>query len=286
MKHIRLFEDYTTKSNCEGFRYDPTKSFYDDENEYNCAVKYWEDAVNLRKAYLFQKQNCNWRQHIKNMVKTLNDMGTPTTFEGLLKERTRNMGVKPGDLVKIKGDTWGRGYYRALLRNPNPENKDHMDASLGDYKIYNHYKSLKFNFPVAIGIYSSPDLIHRDLRPQGTYFDGIATSPYYADPGPKPTLLDKTTGPLKTQGIPKPIEPVKPPIESPAQDWTQRDSGENSVFGPSKSLIGFMRGRDFVPVTGQHAVGMNKADRDLLNDKNALNQYIQILYGAYANPIK
>lgn len=103
----------------------------------------------------------------------------------------------------------------------------------------------------------------------------------------------------------KPIVPVMEPVKNVINPITQKQkdiittpnvntnqvsgikigSSDESVFGPGNSLIGFMRGRDFIPATGQYAVGMNKADKDLLNNKEELNKYIQRKWGEYANKI-
>lgn len=65
-----------------------------------------------------------------------------------------------------------------------------------------------------------------------------------------------------------------------------KNQSKYSVFGPSNSLIGFMDGRNFTPATGSYAVGMNKSDKDLLNNKVELNKYVQSKFGGYANPIQ
>lgn len=212
-----LNEEPESNKNCSKFKYDPKKKVYDNEQEYNCALKYWEDAVSLHKAYLFQKTNCNWKEDIKSRVEVLNKYGGNYTFEKLYKNLIRNYKTTPGNI--IKGESLGTDY-NILSRNSNPESNDPMDAKYGDFKILNYYKSLKFNFPIAIGEYSSPDLVHKYLKPQGAYYDGIARSPYYADPGEKPTL--QTSTPIK------PIEPIKTP---------ENIKNTNPDFTPEKKVV-------------------------------------------------
>ena len=233
------------KLDCRKFKYDPKKKVYDNEDEYNCALKYWEDAVNLYKAYIFQKNNVNWKQRIRDYVAYLNRNGDPRTYESLYAARLRNLG-KPGSFIK-KGFSTN---YKELSMDPNPLNYDPIDPKYGDKKILDYYKQFKFNFPVAIGLYSSPDLVHKYLKPKGTYFDGIAESPIYEDPGEKPTLsTNKTVIPptpiqspgdvRKTNVVPTPEKVVtKPnPVTNFSVSWREDlPSGEveqNTHYFPS-----------------------------------------------------
>jgi len=112
---------------------------------------------------------------------------------------------------------------------------------------------------------------------------------------PKKPKLPTVVTPKKTPVIePKSILQVPTPsktiptIKSEPIKTTEFTAGysDSPVYGPSLSLIGFMRGRDFIPATGKYVIGMNKADKDLLNNKVELNKYIQIKFGQYANPIQ
>jgi hypothetical protein len=100
---------------------------------------------------------------------------------------------------------------------------------------------------------------------------------------PTPTPIIKTTPTIKS-------EPSKttPTIKSEPIKTKEFTAGYNDspVYGPSLSLIGFMRERDFIPATGKYTTGMNNADKDLLNNKVELNKYIQNKFGQYANPIQ
>ena len=98
--------------------------------------------------------------------------------------------------------------------------------------------------------------------------------PIYQELTPKPDI--KKTPIINSQ---KTVEPTLRP---------QKTNGNEgiSIYGPGNSLIGFMKGKDFIPATGQYTVGMNKSDSDLLNNKIELNKYIQSKFGLYANPIK
>jgi len=89
-----------------------------------------------------------------------------------------------------------------------------------------------------------------------------------------------------------PISPVEKdfgsvPLRYDNSTSLSRLSGdETPIYGPQSSLIGFIKGRDFIPATGKYTVGMNKSDVELLNNKIELNKYIQNKFGAYINLIQ
>jgi hypothetical protein len=173
------------KPDCSKFKWDPKKKIYDNENDYNCALLFWEDALNLNKAYLYQQ---------KNVIQT-------STSDRLL----RIPNIK--DFYwenRFGGDQWDS--YSEYVKDVAPFN----------VKIVNYYKSLKFNFPTYIGLWTSPDIFHKFIRPNGIYFDGHAYSPIFNHPGNKPTL--KLPEPIKPDPIkPEPIDPVVDPIIPPVK---------------------------------------------------------------------
>jgi hypothetical protein len=61
------------------------------------------------------------------------------------------------------------------------------------------------------------------------------------------------------------------------------DLGEN-VYGPGGSLIGFIKGRKFVEASGDYIKGINKADLNLLQDTNKLNEYLKSATQGVAEP--
>lgn len=140
-------------------------------------LKSYNDSLNLYKAYQFQKSNTNYKALVSDYAKELTNIGHPITASELQTTRNKNVG-KPGTKVD---SIHGEFNYNSILKNPS-QNYDPMDAKYGDTKIYNYYKSLPFNSPVAYGKYSSPDIVHKNIKPIGVYFDGIARSPIYKQP--------------------------------------------------------------------------------------------------------
>jgi hypothetical protein len=155
-------------------------------------LKAYNDSLNLFKAYEFQKKNANYKPLLEEYSKSLATTRAPMTPEQLGKIREKNMG-KVGATQKLV-----RAYdYNSFKKNPS-QNFDPMKTKLGDNKIYDYYRSLSFNEPVAIGKYSSPDIVHKNIRPVGEYFDGIATSPVYKKPV-QPIVYNKDGTPVVYQ---------------------------------------------------------------------------------------
>ena len=174
----------------------------------------YQDSLNLYKSYEFQKRNLNWKASLQKIVASLNESAKgskilkPTTVEELNEARQKNMG-KIGETQKIKKDY----NYNNYKKDPT-QGYDPMDRDAGDYKVYDYDKSLKFNEPVVVGKYSSPDIVHKTIKPIGEYFDGIAISPVYK----------------------KPVQPViykKPEIKKDTVYVEKVIVGEKKVVGPT-----------------------------------------------------
>lgn len=83
----------------------------------------------------------------------------------------------------------------------------------------------------------------------------------------------------------EPIVPVTTTIE-PKKEKTVNDPVSGSVFGPARSLIGHMHDSGtFVPYPID-STWLNKADKELLANKEALNKYLYSLYGAYVKKVQ
>jgi hypothetical protein len=161
------------------------KSYITDPKEYKYRKAMYDDSLNLYKAYQFQKRNINPKPRVKDFVDMYNKTsreypelrrpGQPKTMtiEQMMKERKTNFNKR---LPKYTHKD-----YLAVKKNSRGD-FDPMDKRAGDYKIQGYYKSLPFNYDVAIGVHSSPDIWHSKINPSGSYFDGIAYSPKYKKP--------------------------------------------------------------------------------------------------------
>jgi hypothetical protein len=156
-----------------------------DPKEYKYRKAMYDDSLNLYKAYQFQKSHINPKPRVKDFVDMYNKTsreypelrrpGQPKTMtiEQIMKERKTNFNKR---LPKYTHKD-----YSAVKKNPRGD-FDPMDKRVGDYKIQGYYKSLPFNYDIAIGVHSSPDIWHSKINPSGSYFDGIAYSPKYKKP--------------------------------------------------------------------------------------------------------
>ena len=194
------------KPDCSKFKWDPKKKIYDNENDYNCSLLFWEDALNLNKAYLYQK---------KNVISNKKIIPSIPVSEFYWQKR-------------FGGDQWSS--YSEYVKDVEPFN----------VKIVNYYKSLKFNFPVYVGLWTSPDIFHKFIKPNGVYFDGEAWSPVFNHPGSKPTL--KLPEPIKPDPIkPEPIDPVvNPPVNDNPVIPPLAKGDKKFIFGPNDSYIGYV----------------------------------------------
>ena len=138
-------------------------------------LKSYDDSLNLYKAYKFQKENTNYMPSVNETVTTLNKMRPELrmTPAKLIQEREKNAG-KIGQTKPLRKNAFN-------YSDPNL-GKGLDPLTPADAKVYNYLKSLKFNEPTRIGQYSSPDIVHKRIKPVGEYFDGIALSPVYKKP--------------------------------------------------------------------------------------------------------
>ena len=143
--------------------------------------KTYQDSLNLYKAYNFQKNNT---------IKSKEELDLLKKY-GQLDNWKKNIGKK-GPLNK-------NGY-----ENPQKDKTyDPIDPKINDLKQIEYYKSLDLDKNYRIGKYSSPDLWHKNIKPIGSYYDGIAYSPIYKKPQ-QPIIVknNNNTQPLK-------FDPVK-----------------------------------------------------------------------------
>jgi hypothetical protein len=156
-----------------------------DPDQYTYRKGMYDDSLSLYNAYQFQKKTINpipiMRDYVDDYNKTykdypeLLDKGQPAkiTVEDMIKKRNTNFNK---NLPKF-----GHKDYLDTKKNPSG-GFDPMHKPSGDYKIYDYNKNLKFNYPVALGKHSSPDIWHSKINPSGSYFDGVAYSPKYKKP--------------------------------------------------------------------------------------------------------
>jgi hypothetical protein len=156
-----------------------------DPKEYEYRKGMYDDSLSLYNAYQFQKKNTNPIPKVQKYVDDYNRTsklypeirrpGEPKTItvEDMMKKRSVNFNK---NLPKF-----GHREYLDTKKNPSG-GFDPMDRPSGDYKIYDYNEKLKFNYPVALGKHSSPDIWHSRIKPSGSYFDGVAYSPKYKKP--------------------------------------------------------------------------------------------------------
>jgi len=183
------------------------------ENPNDPRLRSYNDSLNLYKAYAFQKENTNYMPSVKEVVTTLNKIRP-------------ELKMTPAKLIQEKEKNNGRiGQSKPLRKNAFNYNDPNFGKGLdpltsADTKVYNYLKSLKFNEPTRIGQYSSPDVVHKSIKPVGEYFDGIALSPVYKKPvqpviykKPEPVKVEK---PVKEEVTPQvEVQTPAPVVETP-----------------------------------------------------------------------
>ncbi len=144
-KHPDILKKGTKYGNSKDFDYNKTPKQFD----YDTAIKQskeFNDWVN---------NTPDWYEKIKNKTAPKNILNIPDVYDFKNKE----------DMQKYEEN------------NPILPNKDNSS-----YKVAKYYESLKFNEPVKIQYHNSPDIVHRTIKPTGSYYDGMASSPVYKKP--------------------------------------------------------------------------------------------------------
>lgn len=253
----------------------------------------YQDSLNLYKSYEFQKKNLNWKASLQKIVTSLNEFAKtsktlkPTTVEELNETRQKNMG-KIGETQKIKKDY----NYNNYKKDPT-QGYDPMDKDAGDYKVYDYDKSLKFNEPVVVGKYSSPDIVHKTIKPVGEYFDGIATSPVYKKPV-QPVIYKKPEIKKDTVHAEKVITEEKKVVEPTATKKKEeistpqihfKDFGALPLYDAQQHFVGqpVLLENGMVQLTDQNGKLIGKpAEMGLVNqygDTNTGNTKLEELFG-------
>ena len=166
-------------------------------------MKAYADSSALYNAYNFQR---NKMKEIYPYI--LDDLAEELQYPGggkaLKAARDKNFGEFG---KRIYGADW------SFNKRRNYDDKDYREKVITDY-----YKKLIGSDPnFKIGDYSSPDLLHKTIKPIGTYFDGIASSPIYRKPT-KPIKIPPPPPPPQYEIEPVYIEPEidKLPIIQPS----------------------------------------------------------------------
>jgi hypothetical protein len=140
----------------------------------------YNDSLNLWKAYQFQKTNIHSEPLVRQMAKEVG-----MSYEDLKAQRQKNF------TQNARGALDAKKYSYDSFKYDPTQQYDPIDPSVGDQKIFDYYKTLSFHGPVILGKYSSPDIVHKNIRPVKEYFDGVATSPVYQKPE-QPVFIEGT----------------------------------------------------------------------------------------------
>ena len=187
-----------------------------DGGSFNQAA--YSDSLNLYKAYQFQKSNM------------------PKAYDAWLKD-TETWSDKGAEYFrKSRAENIGRvGHTRSRPSGPSGYDADfskYDSSTKEEQPIINYYKNLKFNEPIRIGDYGSPDLFHKNIKPSHEYWDGIGYNPVYKKPMSQEEW-EATQGPpsLPTRPLTQipTNEPERKLIQMPKEDMTGKVKPPASV---------------------------------------------------------
>jgi hypothetical protein len=147
------------------------------ESENDPRYKAYNDSLSLYKAYLKQDELMG-----KGNKKIPNYNNNIWTLSELKEDKKRakkleSKGHIPSELQSFES-----------MKKHKQKNTDRGDDKIRnsirqqDIDLVNYYNSLPFSSKVDIAYHTSPDLVHKNIRPIGTYDDGTAYSPIYKKP--------------------------------------------------------------------------------------------------------
>lgn len=207
----------------------------------------YNDSLNLYKAYEFQKANFR-----PGYEKWLEEMGAtfPGGKEALRKARELNTG-KPLAKQLLNKENKKTSY------KPNTPDSDYDPLLLEEKPIIDYYKSLIGNNKnYRIGMHSSPDLWHKNIKSIGEYYDG-GWSPIYKKPvqtvefkQPSATENKQTTGVGTTQTVTKKFDSKILEKQAPEKENTKQPAS----FGVLQKDTGVVEKPQPVKNTGEKII--------------------------------
>lgn len=226
---------------------------YTDKDAYDKALQRYENQMT---AYLWSLDTYQKRNKIFQVLEDVK-------FE--YGDRELNKKIKKITGFSLDDILWGlQSFFCLSLKNRRVNQEGFSVGQKINKRLGNIEKDFCYQVEYSDDIYNLP------------VFKKPSTKPIYQPPEPtsKPTL--QTTVPQKN--------------DSSAPKPKAFPDGE-SVFGPGKSLIGFVEDRKFIPVSDPSMMPnknnyYGKWDWDLLQDKNKMNDYLKLKYGSYIIPLK
>lgn len=220
---------------------------FTDEKEYQIALKKYNEQFKIYKESL---DYLNYLKNIKMKTGWCNDNDNHSEYLKLIKESYSEQLFKKGKKNNMKIDKNFKVHYCSGCEKKN-------------------------NILVPTVLFSAVGQ-REPYSPLGCCPDCWASG--YIFKKPVKPIFKPIVKPVVNPVVNKKVEPVVQPVNN------MKGNDGNSVFGPGNSLIGFMNKGKFTPAYGDYLKGMNKADKDLLNNKQELIKYIKSKFGEYYNP--
>jgi len=286
--------------------------FYDNEvragrlSQPSVSITSW---LKENDPYLKQQLQQAKKENLNYYRKQINDR-TAHTFGGLYDQLYKKYyGLSPQQVSKLEYQGLGYSkagndhqmYYRDLI-TPD-QNLASPFAMLDDrinpqYELNYHPVGTEPGNLVTIYGYDPLAVKPYNMRTKDEKIQWEKKYGKYIPPKPKPKPIPKPKPKTSTTTTKKTVEPpiTQQVIETPVQptqtvkpSYTSGDIGGDPVYGPGNSLIGFMNKGKFS--TYEHNA-LNKADKELLQNQNALHDYVGRKYGKeyvkfeYGGPLK
>lgn len=243
------------------------EKIYHDKNEYERALKIYDDMMtvhlwSVELKSLFTKFSKMKRSEYDNILEIFR---TP-----LGKKMEKITGFHIISLIMAIGDMANpeRRYLFTNFRDNLKKifNKIHLDVN-GSYPTYTTISPLNME-KLTLPIFP---------KPQGS-------KPVFKDLSKiQSNIPVKSTTLVKPQSVVKPESKVNGPNKVPKPE---PEIDGDAVYGPGKSLIGFVKDRKFIPVSDPSMMPnknnyYGKGDWDLLQDKEKMKEYLNSKFGSY-----
>lgn len=224
-----------------------TENVYTDEESYKKALENYNKALQIYRIYL----------HNRNIRKKFDETIIKKYPERKLRFKPRRF-RNASDISDPYEPmiSWGK---LTMVKDPEMIIGYHLESEK-DYSV-SQWNSKHKNDPI-----------------KPIYFEGSGGHYYPVYEEPIKPVLKKPNPEIKKDEV-KVIEPIKTQKPKPKID------GE-SVFGPGKSLIGFVKDRKFIPVSDPSMMPnknnyYGKWDWDLLQDKEKMKEFLYNKFGSY-----
>jgi len=243
-----------------------------------------QDSLNLYKAMLAQQKYADKYPgaDTKNKGKLSDFDLFFRDWEGAKKKLIEVEQSKNNKIFRDRNKKKDKGIVESGLhfifgdgKDPEKKEKEKLRNTLTE-DLIKTYESLNFEGDTFIGKYIDSDIIHKNIRPKGSYFDGVASSPIYE----YPKSLGEIPEELQNSTLNKVLKEVKNKEYLFKNDIN--NNLENKTPNPDISLVDYLK-QEGQPISFKKRKELAK-EKGIKNYKGTPDQNT-LLLNSLRNPI-